>query len=160
MPLQGGKTEIVTFSIRDATPDDVNVLREIFRRSALSNEGDRSTLLANQDALEFSPPAETDGHSRVAVADGHRIVGFATPVVVRDIIELEDLFVDPDWMRRGVGRALIVDAMEVARQHGIQRIEVTANPHALAFYEKTGFAVDHDVATRFGPGPRMHLVVS
>lgn len=150
----------MTFRIRDATPEDVNVLREIFRRSALSNDGDRRALLANPDALEFSPPAETDGHSRVVVADGDQIVGFATSLVVRDVIELEDLFVDPDWMRRGIGRAMVVDAMEVARQRGIQRIEVTANPHAVTFYEKTGFAVDQDVETRFGPAPRMHLVVS
>lgn len=145
--------------VRDATPDDLDVLRDIFRRAALSNEGDRPNLLANTDALEFSPPAEVDGCSRVAVVDDGRIVGFATPLVVRDIIELEDLFVDPDWMRRGVGRALVADATEFARCRRISRIEVTANPHALAFYQNTGFIVDHDAETRFGPSPRMHLVV-
>lgn len=34
---------------------------------------------------------------------------------------------------------------------------MTANQHALAFYQQTGFAVDHEVATRFGPASRMHL---
>jgi GNAT superfamily N-acetyltransferase len=150
----------VRFDVRDANPDDRDVLRDIFRRAALSNEGDRPNLLANPEALEFFLPTEVDGCSRVAVADDGWIVGFATPLVVRDVVELADLFVDPDWMRRGVGRALVADAMEFARRRRISRIEVTANPHALAFYENAGFIIDHDVETRFGPSPRMHLVVA
>jgi hypothetical protein len=36
---------------------------------------------------------------------------------------------------------------------------VTANHHALAFYEKVGFVADGEVETRFGAGLRMHLDV-
>jgi len=150
----------MALDIRDASPEDLMALRDIFRRSSLSNQGDRSDLLANLDALEFSLPAEADGRPRVAIAEGGRIVGFATPVIVREAIELEDLFVDPAWMGRGIGRALVADVVEVARKGGIRRIEVTANPHAMAFYERTGFVVDHDVETRFGPACRMHLPVA
>ena len=59
--------------------------------------------------------------------------------------------------RRGVGTALMADMAEVARHHGVARIEVTANPNALEFYEKAGFVVDHTAQTEFGPGLRMHL---
>jgi hypothetical protein len=34
---------------------------------------------------------------------------------------------------------------------------VTANPHALAFYEKAGFVVYREVVTRFRTAPRMCL---
>ncbi|MGN6172171.1 MAG: GNAT family N-acetyltransferase, partial [Streptosporangiaceae bacterium] len=74
--------------------------------------------------------------------------------------ELEDLFVDPEWMGQGAGRALVQDLVAIARQRGVRRIEVTANPHALAFYEKAGFVVGREVGTRFGPAPRMHLQVA
>ena len=84
-------------------------------------------------------------------ADG-RIVGFATLLGA----ELEDLFVDPAWMRRGIGRALLLDAVAVARAQGLERVEVTANPHALPFYERVGFVPDGTVETDFGPGTRMH----
>jgi hypothetical protein len=47
-----------------------------------------------------------------------------------------------------------------ARNEGIGRIQVTANQHALVFYEKAGFVADHEVQTRFGPGLRMHLDVA
>jgi GNAT superfamily N-acetyltransferase len=69
-------------------------------------------------------------------------------------MELDDLFVDPNWMRQGAGRALVLDLVAAARNHGARRVEVTANEHALAFY-KIGFVSGNDVWTRFGPAPRM-----
>jgi len=149
----------VTFVIRDAGPADTAALRDVYRRASLSNDGDRASLLASPDALEFPGPATGDGHTRAAVATDGRVVGFATTLIARDAAELDDLFVDPGWMRRGIGRALVLDAIEIARHRGIGRVEVTANPHALVFYQRAGFTVDHEVATRFGPGSRMHVNV-
>jgi len=154
--VHGG--EDVKFVIRDAVPADVAVLRDVYRRASLSNEGDRMTLLANPDALEF-PGLGEDRRTRVATADG-RIAGFATSLPAGDVIELDDLFVDPGWMRQGAGRALVLDAVAIARDLGAGRIEVTANPHALVFYGKAGFIADREVQTRFGPGTRMHLDVA
>jgi len=149
---------VTTFLIRDAVPADMGALREVYRRSSLSNDGDRPNLLAHPDALELSDLAVREGRTRTAVA-GHRVVGFATWLRIGDGIELEDLFVDPEWMGRGAGRALVDDLVAMARSRGIRRIEVTANQHARAFYAKVGFVAGHDVLTRFGPAPRMHLQV-
>ncbi len=146
-------------TIRDAVPADLAELREVYRASSLSNEGDRANLLANPDALEHPGITAGNGRTRVAVAADGRIAGFATSLIAGDAVELDDLFVDPGWMRRGVGRALVADAATIARQWGAGRIEVTANPHALAFYQRAGFVADHEVQTRFGPGSRMHLDV-
>jgi GNAT superfamily N-acetyltransferase len=149
----------VAFVIRDAVPADLAALRDVYRRASLSNEGDRETLLANPDALEF-PGLGGDGRrTRVATADG-RIAGFATSVLAGDVIELDDLFVDPGWMRQGAGRALVLDAVAIARELGAGRVEVTANPHALVFYGKAGFIAGHEVQTRFSPGLRMHIDVT
>jgi GNAT superfamily N-acetyltransferase len=148
----------MAFEIRDAVPADLAALRDIYRRASLSNEGDRVTLLANPDALEFPGLGGDDRRTRVATADD-RITGFATSVPAGDVIELDDLFVDPGWMRRGAGRALVADAVAIARELGAGRVEVTANPHALVFYGKAGFISDHGVQTRFGPGLRMHIDV-
>ena len=138
--------------IRAAGSEDTAALAELFRRSSLSNEGDRPSLLAHPEALELSGFAVEEGRVRVAVADG-RIVGFA--ILLEG--ELEDLFVDPGWMRRGIGRALVEDAVAVARAQGLERIEVIANDHALGFYERLGFVLDGPAETAFGRGSRMHL---
>ena len=144
------------FVIRAAVPGDTSALRDVFRRSSLSNDGDRPNLLAHPDVLELPDLAVREGRTRAAVA-GDRIVGFATWLGTGNVVEIEDLFVDPDRMRQGIGRALVLDLIAIARGRGAGRVEVTANQHALAFYQQTGFAVDHEVATRFGPAPRMHM---
>jgi GNAT superfamily N-acetyltransferase len=147
---------VTRFVIRDAGPGDMSMLREVFRNSSLSNDGDRENLLAHPEVLEFSDLAVTEGRTRVAVASG-RIAGFATWLGAGDVIEIEDLFVDPGQWRQGIGRALVLDLIAIAGRRGAGRVEVTANQHALAFYERVGFVAGHEVETRFGPAPRMHL---
>jgi GNAT superfamily N-acetyltransferase len=142
--------------IRAAEPADMPALSAIYRRSSLSNDGDRPDLLAHPEFLEFSDLAVREGRTRVAIA-GDRVVGFATWLATdADVVEVEDLFVDPDWMRQGIGRALVLDLIEIARGAGARRAEVTGNRHALAFYQSVGFTVDREVATTLGSGLRMH----
>ncbi|HXZ70527.1 MAG TPA: GNAT family N-acetyltransferase [Streptosporangiaceae bacterium] len=148
------------FVIRDAVPADVAVLGQLYRRASLSNEGDRMNLLASPDALEWGGLGGDDRRTRVAAVAGGRIAGFATSRPAGDALELDDLFVDPDWRRQGAARALVLDVVAHARNKGIGRVQVTANQHALVFYEKAGFVADHEVQTRFGPGLRMHLDVA
>ena len=85
------------------------------------------------------------------------IVGFATWLGAGDVIEVEDMFVDPDWMRQGAGRALMQDLITIARHRGARHLEVTANQHAHAFYASAGFVIGDTAETRFGPATRMHL---
>lgn len=133
--------------IRDSGPADLAAVEEIFRRAALTNEGDRDWILANPEQLALDEGPILAGRSRVAVVEG-RAVGFATLVGN----ELEDLFVDPDWTRRGIARALVRDVAA-----NVDRIDVTANMHAQAFYEAAGFVHDGAVDTPGGPAYRMHL---
>jgi ribosomal protein S18 acetylase RimI-like enzyme len=150
--------DLTGFRLRLAAMEDLPALRDVFRRSSLSNEGDRANLLANPEALEFSDRAVADGRVRVALTDD-RIVGFATVLVTGPIGELDDLFVDPDWTRRGIATELVLDALADAREQQIARIEVTANGHAIAFYKSVGFVRDGIRQTQFGPGHRMHVDV-
>jgi GNAT superfamily N-acetyltransferase len=145
-------------AIRDARPADLEALRDVFRRSSLSNDGDRENLLAHPDMLEWAADPVGDGRTRVAVVDNW-VIGFATTSPAPDGLELDDLFVDPDWMRRGVGRALVEDVVAMARRRKCPRITVTANEHALAFYERAGFVAHGFVETTFGPAPRMTLML-
>jgi GNAT superfamily N-acetyltransferase len=151
---------VAPFAIRDAVPADVVSLQGVFRRSSLSNEGDRANLLAHPETLEFSGVAVAEQRTRVATDGDGQVVGFATVADSAGFVELEDLFVDPDWMRLGIGRHLVLDVVARARRAGVARVEVTANHHALAFYEDAGFVFLRDVETRFGPAPRMALPVT
>jgi GNAT superfamily N-acetyltransferase len=148
---------VTVFRVRQAGVADLPALAAVYRRASLSNEGDAPHLLANPEVLVLSDEAVRAGRTRLAMAPAGSVVGFASLADGDGFLELEDLFVDPDWMRRGIATLLVRDAVGVARQRAIPRIEVTANPHAFAFYGSVGFRPAGEVRTRFGPGQRMSL---
>ena len=145
-------------AVRVAEPLDGSTVAAIYRRASLSNAGDRPQLLANPEVLELSSAALLEGRTRVATTNG-RVVGFVTTATAGEAVELEDLFVDPDWLRRGVATELIQRVVADARADGRGYLAVTANPHALAFYRRVGFVVEGIADTRFGSAPRLRLDV-
>ena len=147
--------------IRTAAVSDLPTIRELYVLASLSNAGDRLVLVAHPDALDFDGTAVAEGRTRVAADDDDgRVVGFATIAVEGAVAELVDLFVDPARMGQGIGRALVLDAVVLARQQGADRMEVTANPHAVGFYARVGFVAAGEAQTQFGPAARMHRSVT
>jgi GNAT superfamily N-acetyltransferase len=140
--------------VRAAGPADVPALRDVYRRSSLSNDGDRELFSEHPELLEWSDLAVAEGRVRIAVADGH-VAGFATIVFSGTSAEVEDLFVGPEWMRRGIGSTLVEAIAAIARSAGWRCIEVDANPHALAFYTRVGFTAVGEAAVPYGSGVRM-----
>jgi GNAT superfamily N-acetyltransferase len=153
----------VSVLVRTAAPADLPELQRIYRAASLSNRGDREALLANPEFLVLAGDGVEAGRTRVACADDGRLLGFASTVAATaggadGELELEDLFVDPAWMRRGVARLLVQDAVRTARDGGFSRISVTGNPHALAFYLAVGFVEVGRQDTALGAAaPRLQL---
>ena len=88
--------------------------------------------------------------------DAGRILGFATVLTgPAGAAELEDLFVDPDLWRRGVGRRLVREAERRAREVSATSLHVIANGRALEFYAACGFEALGVVATELGQGLEM-----
>jgi len=144
--------------IRDARPDDASALASLQRRSSDVWEEYRPFLAANAHLIEPPHRAIAEGRVRVAVDTSQRPVGFSVTLPPEgDRCELDDLFVEPDAMGRGVGRLLVADVVARAAAAGVRCIDVTANPHAVGFYERVGFAVTGEVATLFGRGIRMRI---
>ena len=147
--------------IRLGTPTDLPACSGVYRRASLSNAGDRDNLLAHPEYLILGPEGLAEGRMYVAEEDGS-VVGFATwtrPAQPGGTIELEDLFVDPDWRRRGIATALVGHIVDVLRARGVRRLEVTANPHADGFYSSAGFTDCGVAETAFGPSPRKRLTI-
>jgi len=143
--------------IRLGRPADLGALTDIYRRASLSNPGDRDRLLAHPEYLVLEPDGLTEGRTHVAEENGS-VVGFATWAETNDgSIELEDLFVDPKWMRRGIATALVSRICDVLRSQGADTLEVTASPDALDFYRAAGFTDIGVAPTAFGSAPQMQL---
>jgi GNAT superfamily N-acetyltransferase len=147
--------------LRLGTPADLPAASRVYRSASLHNEGDRDNLLAHPEYLVLGPEGLAEGRTYVAELDG-RLVGFATWAQIDGqdgTRELEDLFTDPAYMRRGVARALVRHVTGVLRARGVKRLEVSANPHALAFYHAAGFTETGVAETAFYPGLRMVLEI-
>jgi N-acetylglutamate synthase-like GNAT family acetyltransferase len=147
-------------TIRLAQVSERDALERLQRRSSLHGPLYRAQLGAHPDAIELPVEQIAAGLVRVAEQEGV-VVGFAVLLERSgDACELDGLFVEPDRMRRGVGRRLVEDAKRMAGERGATRIDVVANPQAVAFYEAVGFTTVGQTQTRFGPAPRMSLSVA
>lgn len=142
-------------TIRDATVDEAAALEALQRRSSDVWEQYREALAAHPDAIELPIRFIDNGWVRVALDQVGEPIGFSVVIPGEGgSYELDGLFVDPDHMLSGVGRALVADASLRASRQGARRLEVTAGP-AHGFYERVGFHQFDVARTRFGPAVRM-----
>jgi GNAT superfamily N-acetyltransferase len=147
--------------IRTALDADLPELQRVFRAASLSNEGDAPALLAHPEYLIFTGDGIAEGRTRVIVAtvNGRQhLVGFATVARGPDgQPDVEDLFVHPQWRRRGVARRLIHDLASTARREGHNTITVVGNEHAREFYQAVGFVEFGSAETALGLAPHLRL---
>ncbi len=149
----------LVITMRDAQLHEIPLLESLQLRASLVAPDYREALAAHPEVIHLPAADVSEGRTRVAVVS-ERIAGFSVMLPVHEISqELDGLFVEPDLMGKGVGRALIADVVTRARSSGVRIIDVIANPTAAGFYGKLGFTRGKDVMTQFGPAFWMHLAV-
>jgi GNAT superfamily N-acetyltransferase len=145
--------------IRYAKRSERGALDALHRRSSFVWAEDRAMLEAHPDALGVSPDAIIEQRVRVAVGKAEEVLGFSVVALEGLVCELDDLFVDPDVMRKGIGRALVRDAAGGAVVAGCRSMAVVAHPRNFPFYESVGFKPGDPATTRFGPAVQMRLTL-
>jgi GNAT superfamily N-acetyltransferase len=132
--------------LRPAVPDDYERVRELTHESKAHWGYDRDFVRRWAEALSF----ETDRERWIAELDGE-IVAWAALVPPADgVVVLDDLWVDPAWMGRGLGSRLFRLAADRARELGAVRLEWGSEPNAVGFYEKVGGHKLRDHLTEWG----------
>jgi ribosomal protein S18 acetylase RimI-like enzyme len=66
------------------------------------------------------------------------LVGFYSLTPTGSSWELDNLWVLPQFMHRGIGRALVSHALEIASSRGAVEVTVDSDPNAEAFYLACG----------------------
>jgi GNAT superfamily N-acetyltransferase len=85
----------------------------------------------------------------VAEVDGTIVgVGF----INRQAAVLEAVFVAPEFVRRGVGTALLTSLEEIARQAGLIRLSLSASLNAVSFYRAAGYQTGEKTTWRHPAG--------
>jgi GNAT superfamily N-acetyltransferase len=132
--------------LRPAAGDDHERLRELTFESKAHWGYDRDFVRRWAEGLDF----ESDCERWVADLDG-AIVAWASLVPPADgVAVLDDLWVDPAWIGRGLGSRLFRLVADRARELGAERLEFGAEPNAVGFYEKLGGRKVRDHVTEWG----------
>lgn len=90
--------------------------------------------------LTWSPvQLSAPGYAYVIAEISGAIVGFyALQRLSATLFELDALFVEPERIGQGIGRALVEHAKEMAAKQGGRTLIVQADPHAESFYRAAG----------------------
>ena len=90
-----------------------------------------------QTDLTITPEFITDNEVFVAIVNDS-IAGCCALVVTGALAEIEHMWINPEHMGSGVGRALFEHARERARELQLPVLELSADPNAEGFYERMG----------------------
>ncbi len=125
--------------IRPARTGEAAILTELCIRSKAHWGYDSAFMTAATRLLEI-PEAQVESGGVLAAMSGPELSGVAAIVPLRrkSWFELSHLFVAPEHLRRGIGRALFDAAMALAAERGATHLSILADPHAAAFYDRLG----------------------
>jgi [ribosomal protein S18]-alanine N-acetyltransferase len=123
-------------NVRPATPEDISAIVAIQQKNPQAAEWKES---------DYARLAEApSGVLLVAEAERGQILGFAAAQGVADEAELQNLAVDPERQRHGLGQALLEGVHCRLRAAGIKRIYLEVRPSnesALALYQSSGYTI-------------------
>jgi len=90
----------------------------------------RSNLIVSAESIHHLPSFVAEVHGRIA--GFYQLKTTATPW------ELDHLWVRPEYMRQGIGRALLAHATQQAMAAGVPVLAIDSDPNAECFYLACG----------------------
>ncbi|MFX0116672.1 MAG: GNAT family N-acetyltransferase, partial [Candidatus Hodarchaeota archaeon] len=113
-----------------------NLVRKVIKES-LSRDYPEATIQLLY--VEYKPEYFKEpyhGQKIFVAKENSKIIG--TAAIQNNLIM--DVFVDPDYEGKGIGSDLVTHLEELARLQGHTSTRISANPYAIDFYEKLGYA--------------------
>ena len=142
MSKGGGRIRVLKASassvaVRSAKPSEAEALTTIALRSKSSWGYPKEYLRLWKDELTVTD-AYISAHVVCCAERAGTVVGFYSLTEIANGLELDFLYVSPDYMGQGIGRALLEHATAGARERGSETLRIVSDPHAEGFYTKHG----------------------
>ena len=128
---------VASVQIVRARPDEAPTLTHIAFR-AKRHWGYPEPWIESWREILTVRPEFVSRQDTFAARIGDRTVGFYSLSLEGVESRLEHLWVLPETMRQGIGRALFAHAVERAGSRGCRRIEIESDPNAEGFYQRMG----------------------
>lgn len=148
---------MAAFASRRARTDECAALSDLALRSKALWGYDAAFIAACVPELTVRPEPVRAGDVWVA-EDGAGVAGFVAVDGEGRTLEVDLLYVEPERVRSGVGRALWGCAERLAVARAADVIVLDADPHAVCFYEAMGMTIVGQTPSGSIPGrmlPRM-----
>jgi GNAT superfamily N-acetyltransferase len=129
--------DVLGVDIRAGHAGEAALLREMAIASKTHWGYDREWVQRWAEAGGFSREALLTRDIYVAEVGGEP-VGWASVILKGEVCWLDDLWIEPAWIGKGIGSRLWRHAAGRALEHGAVRMEWEAEPNAIGFYEKMG----------------------
>ncbi len=140
--------------IRRARLDEAEALSALILRSKRSNGYDDAFMAQCVDELRVTPERIRQELFWVAETPDGRLAGCTSLHLTPETRsgEIRNFFVDPDHKRKGVGSRLWQTVLGAAREAGLTRMHLDADPFAVPFYSAVGFVVTGETPSGSIPG--------
>lgn len=150
-------------TLRVATPADGRAVGALLRASypVLMRAGYDEAVLKGALPLmtRANPTLLSSGTYYVAETGSGLMVGCGgwtrerpgTGEVLPQLGHIRHFATHPDWIGRGIGRAIHDRCEEAARSAGVTRFECYASRNAAGFYAALGFSALREIAVPMGP---------
>lgn len=124
--------------IRDARPGEIEALSALCLRSKAHWGYDAAFIAACAPYLRLEPHLVADGCAFVAEDGAGRVLGVCQIDPEGKSGNLDLLFIEPDAIRTGAGRALFEEAARRLKVRGETVMTILSDPDARPFYETMG----------------------
>jgi len=124
--------------IEKAIPEDHQLLTEITKKSKAYWNYSEDLLLAWDEALTITQDY-LNTHPVYKLVIDEKTVGYYSYQIEEQAIKLDNLFLLPQYIGKGMGRYLMNDFLNRIQKLNYQRIYLDAEPYAEGFYIKHGF---------------------
>ncbi len=127
---------------RDADFDAITILWRVSREKSLPEFQREKGHFFYEDQDYFRDHVLTTNHVWVVEMEGHPV-----GLMAMEDDFIDQLYIHPDYQRRGIGEAFLNFARQRSPEH-VWLYTLQVNVNARAFYEKNGF-----IAEKFGVSP-------
>ena len=138
--------------IREIYHDDLDLIKGLLKELQQPMQVQYDLESINFDLMLEEMGSLPPIYSNIIAVEGRKVVGFLSMICYKTFLNrggtalITELVVSEKFRRKGVGSMLIEKAVKIAKQRGMDELEVGTdkdNEIAKAFYRKKGFPTEY-----------------